>query len=57
MFEDPNWPADESAILDDTMMREPRVKKWETLVWKRPSEVFGEGNFTLFNKIEPNDIL
>jgi len=38
------------------MMREPRVRKWETFVWKRPAEVYGEGNFTLYDKIEPNDI-
>ena len=25
-------------------------------MWKRPAEVYGEGNFTLFDKIDPNDI-
>jgi len=37
-------------------MREPRVKKWETFVWKRPSEVYGHDNFSLFDQIDPNDI-
>lgn len=38
------------------MMHESRVKKWETYVWKRPSEVFGEGNFYLYDNIDPSDI-
>lgn len=37
-------------------MHESRVKKWETYVWKRPSEVFGEGNFKLYDNIDPSDI-
>jgi len=56
-FSDPHWLAEESSIMDDFMMREPRVQKWQTLVWKRPSEVYGDGNFTLYDKIDPNDIL
>jgi hypothetical protein len=39
------------------MCREPRVLKWQTLEWRRPSEVYGEGNFSLFDAISPNDIL
>lgn len=38
-------------------MREPRILKWETFEWKRPCEVYGEGNYKLFDKIDPNDIL
>lgn len=35
---------------------QPRLKRWESFVWKRPCEVYGEGNFTLWDTIEPNDI-
>jgi calpain-15 len=31
-------------------------KKWEGFVWKRPAEVYGEGNFSLFDHIDVNDI-
>ena len=31
-------------------------KKWQTFVWKRPKDVYGEGNFSLFDKIDSNDI-
>ncbi len=56
LFTDPHWPVEE-AILDPLMMRKPRIQMWETLVWKRPSEVYGEGNYTMFDNIDPNDIL
>jgi hypothetical protein len=32
------------------------LKNWSRFVWKRPQEVYGDGNFTLFDKIEPSDI-
>ena len=32
------------------------IEKWGDYEWKRPSEVFGDGNFSLYDKIEPNDI-
>ncbi len=56
LFYDPYFHADTSSILDTTMMREPRVRKWETFIWKRPSEVYGAGNFTLYDNIDPSDI-
>ena len=36
--------------------RDKRVKNWANFIWKRPSEVYGAGNFSLFNDIKPNDI-
>lgn len=33
-----------------------RLKSWETFVWKRPTDVYGKGNFCLYNKIGPSDI-
>jgi calpain-15 len=38
------------------MMRPDRLKKWETFVWKRPREVWGEGKYKVFDNINPNDI-
>lgn len=53
-FCDPYWPADRRCILDETM--EHPKSKWQTFVWKRPSEVYGRGNYVLFDKIDPGDI-
>jgi hypothetical protein len=30
---------------------------WSTFDWRRPAEVYGEGNFSLYDKIDPNDIM
>jgi calpain-15 len=39
------------------MKRDPKhAQKWETYMWRRPSEVWGAGNFKVFNKIDPTDI-
>ena len=40
------------------MMKNQRVREWETLVWKRPKEVYGEQGipFTIYESVKPNDI-
>lgn len=39
------------------MAREPKhVQRWETYTWRRPVDVYGEGNFKVFNNITPTDI-
>lgn len=53
---DPNFRANKNAILDPMIRREKRIKNWENFVWKRPSEVYGQGNFTVFNDVKPDDI-
>jgi calpain-15 len=53
---DPQFPPKEGSILDKTIMRPERLRNWETFIWKRPSEVYGEGNFCLYSKIDPGDI-
>ena len=53
---DPNFRANKNAILDPMIRREKRIKNWENFVWKRPSEVYGRGNFKVFNDIKPDDI-
>lgn len=55
-FEDPHFPAQADSILDKSMLHNARVKKWETLTWLRPSDVYGRGNFKLFDSIDPSDI-
>ena len=56
-WEDDSFPAELSVLLDPTMSRRDGHKKWETFVWKRPKDVYGEGQFSLFDdKIDPNDI-
>ena len=38
------------------MMKPERLKSWETFVWKRPTDVYGKGKFTIYKEISPNDI-
>jgi hypothetical protein len=33
-----------------------RVSKWAEFEWRRPKDVYGEGNFSLYDKISPEDI-
>ena len=38
-------------------MRQPQhIQKWDSYIWRRPSEVYGEGNFKVFSGIAPSDI-
>jgi hypothetical protein len=55
LFEDPHFPADRDSILDKRMSHEG-LSKWESFVWKRPEEVYGEGNFCLYETIDEHDI-
>ena len=45
-----------SSIIDETMSRDSRIQSWSTLAWKRPKDVYGEGNFCIYKKIGPEDI-
>jgi calpain-15 len=56
LFEDPQFPAHMDSILDKSMQHNSRVKKWETLTWLRPRDVYGRGNYALFDSIDPSDI-
>ena len=38
------------------MMKGPRVRDWETLVWKRPCEVYGDSPYKIYADVGPNDI-
>ena len=53
---DPHFKAGRDAILDPMIVKEKRILNWENFIWKRPSEIYGEGNFNLFNDIKPEDI-
>ena len=53
---DPNFKTQVSSLVDETMMRNNRITQWTTLTWKRPSEVYGEGNYVLYEEPGPNDI-
>lgn len=55
-WEDPYFKAGKDLILDPMMRRVKRVQQWEKFVWKRPKDVYGEGNFKVFNDIKPDDI-
>ena len=53
---DPHFKPDLKAIYDETMTRRAGIKNWETFTWKRPREVYGKGNFVIYNEITPTDI-
>jgi len=55
-FEDPHFAADITSIYEESLDRRPGIDGWADFVWKRPSEVYGEGNFTLYENIDPSDI-
>ena len=55
-WKDPNFKPVTSSLIDDSMMRSSRHTAWTTLVWKRPSEVYGPGNFAVYVEPGPNDI-
>ena len=38
------------------MMGHSAHKSWDSFDWRRPSEVYGDGNFNLYENVDPNDI-
>lgn len=38
------------------MMKDNRIRGWSSLSWRRPKDVYGEGNFVLYDKPDPCDI-
>ena len=58
---DPDFPPDASSLfINGESHREAetraRRKVWESYIWVRASEHFGEGNCCLFKTIEPEDV-
>lgn len=58
---DPNFTHDIESLLDPTirLVGEKSVEqheRWRRYVWKRPQEVYGEGNFDLYDQPRANDI-
>jgi calpain-15 len=55
-YSDPYFRACKESIIDPFMNREKRIQNWSNFVWKRPKDVYGEGNYKVFNNISPDDI-
>ena len=55
-FIDPYFPPTQQSLFDSRMGRHALAEIWEGFVWKRPIDVYGEGNFELFRGINPDDI-
>ena len=53
---DPYFKAGRDVILDPMIVRDKRILNWENFVWKRPAEIYGSGNYRIFNDINPDDI-
>ena len=51
---DPEFPTGPLAISKD-----PKVlgQTWQNLIWKRPHEIFGNRNYSIFNEINPQDLI
>lgn len=56
-WEDPTFPTIASSLMDEKIEYAERINRWSSFVWKRPKEVYGAGNFTLYKKIGPNDVI
>ena len=54
---DPHFSHDVSSLLDEHIANQPRHEQWRRYTWKRPQEVYGEGNFILYDQPQPTDIL
>lgn len=55
-FIDPYFQPRTQSLFDSKMGRHPLADRWEGFVWKRPVDVYGEGQFHIFRGINPNDI-
>jgi hypothetical protein len=55
-FEDPYFKADISSIYESNLPKRAGIESWQEFEWRRPSEVFGENGFSLYDTIDPNDI-
>jgi len=38
-------------------MRSNKILNWKSLLWKRPDEIYGKGNYCLFNEIKPDSVV
>ena len=55
-WKDPNYPPEASSIVDQHMVKDSRMRRWEQLEWRRPKDVYGEGRFKIYEDPGPNDI-
>jgi hypothetical protein len=53
---DPNFKASRDAIQDPMIVKAKRILNWEIFEWRRPAQVYGKGNYSLFDGIAPGDI-
>jgi len=56
-FQDPHFKACRDSIIDPMIMRSTRIQNWDNLQWKRPSEVYGAGNYELFGSLQPSEVV
>jgi len=54
-FKDISFNANLSIILDLNMDHTTHAS-WQNLTWRRPSDVYGKGKYSLFDQISPEDI-
>lgn len=54
-WKDPFFPPVPSSIVDPEMQTDARAK-WADFTWRRPKEVWTDGDFCLYNQIDANDI-
>lgn len=55
-WKDPNFPTNGDSILDKDIPKQPAHDSWRNFTWKRPRDVYGYGNYVLYDEPGPNDI-
>ena len=55
-WSDPYFKADRSSLYDNQLPKSDNQKLWDTYEWKRASEVYGTGDYRVFDNITPTDI-
>ena len=55
-WKDPNFATTVDSLVDSEIRNSSRHDKWRSYVWKRPQEIYGDGNFVLYDSPGPDDI-
>lgn len=54
-FKDQEFPPDKSSLVKPNISRDYNGS-WDHIQWARADQIFGPGNYQVFNGISPNDI-
>lgn len=55
-WEDPTFRYGEDVLFDKDLPRKEEHDDWPNYQWRRPEDVYGKGNFSVYKTIDPSDI-